>query len=333
MRFTQRLAPQIFAASLGIVAFALCAVGHANTPAYPAKPVKFLVGFTPGSSIDSVARIIANHLGAKSGQPVIVENRAGANGMLAAGALATAEPDGYTVLISNSSTITVNPLLYKQMRYDVQKDFTPVSLIVSVPFILTTNPEKDTTSSVRNVPDLMKLAKSKPDSLSYGSAGSGNLTQLSFELLNTMAGVRMLHVPYKGSAAAQVGLLGKEVDAAFDNPAAMSQIKAGKLRAIGVSSAQRWRELPDVPSISEQGFPGYDISFWVGAFVPSKTPAPIVKALHESIKAAAEDPATKTLLQQQGNILMLDPQQFSGKIKKETEQYADIIKRSNIKLD
>jgi tripartite-type tricarboxylate transporter receptor subunit TctC len=328
-----RLAQLFSAATVGAALALGLAGGPAHAQTYPARPVKFLVGFAPGSSIDLVARIVATHLNGKLGQPVIVENRPGSNGMIAAAALANAEPDGHTVLISNSSTITVNPLLYQQMRYDVQRDFAPVSLMVSVPFILTTNPDSDRTRAVHNVSDLMKLARSKPDSLSYGSAGSGNLTQLSFELLNTMAGVKMVHVPYKGSAAAQVGLLGKDVDAAFDNPAAMPQIKAGKLRAIAVSSAQRWPDLPNVPSVAEQGYPGYDISFWVGAFVPAKTPDATVKALHEAIKAAGDDPATRALLRQQGNILMLGPQPFAARIKSETEQYAEVIRRSGIRLD
>jgi tripartite-type tricarboxylate transporter receptor subunit TctC len=298
---------------------------------YPNKPVRFVVGFSPGSSIDTVARILADNLRAKLGQAVTVDNRTGANGMLAASELARAQPDGYTVLISNSSTITVNPLLYgKKMAYDVERDLAPVSLVVSVPFILTVNPEKELTAKVMNVGDLIKLAKLQP--LSYGSAGVGNLTQLSMELLNSQSGVKMTHIPYKGSAPAQLGLLGKEVDSAFDNPAAMAQIKAGKLRAIAVSSAQRWRDLPDVASIAEQGYAGYDISFWVGAFVPAQTPAAVVKVLADAMKAASEDPATKALLAQQGNILALGPHEFALRIKQETAQYAEIIKRANIQL-
>ncbi|KRB67983.1 Bug family tripartite tricarboxylate transporter substrate binding protein [Noviherbaspirillum sp. Root189] len=327
-----RLPHRYCVAAFGLAAL-VTAAAPAQAQAYPTKPIKFLVGFTPGNSIDSVARLVANHMSAKLGQPVIVENRTGANGMLAAMALANAEPDGHTVLISNSSTITINPLLHKQMRYDVQRDFTPVTLIVSVPFILTTNPENETMAGVKNVQDLVKVAKAKPGALTYGSAGSGNLTQLSMELLNTMSGTKMMHVPYKGSAASQVAVLGKEVHMAYDNPAAMPQIKAGKLRAIAVSSAERWRDLPDVPSVAEQGFPGYDISFWVGALVPAKTPPEVVKALNDAIRAAAEDPATKAQLQQQGNLQLLGPKPFAEKIKKETAQYAQIIKQANIQLD
>ncbi len=313
------------------VALWAAGVGSAQAQAYPSKPIRFVVGFSPGSSIDSVARILADHLKTRLGQPVTVDNRTGANGMLAATELARSPADGYTVLVSNSSTITVNPLLYgKKMQYDVERDLAPVSLVVSVPFILTVNPEKESTAKVMNLGDLVKAAKSQ--SLAYGSAGIGNLTQLSMEMLAQQAGVKMTHVPYKGSAPAQLGLLAKEVDAAFDNPAAMGQIRAGKLRAIAVSSAQRWRDLPDVPSIAEQGYPGYDISFWVGAFVPAQTPPGIVKALADAMKAATEDPATQKLLAQQGNILGLGPKEFAARIKSETAQYADIIKRSGIEL-
>lgn len=300
---------------------------------YPSKPIKLLVGFAPGSSIDVVARILGEHLRTRLGKPVTVENRTGANGMLAATELAKAAPDGATVLISNSSTITVNPLLFKKMTYDVERDFAPVTLIVSIPFILTINPEKEQTAGVATLADFMKLAKAKPGQLNYGSAGLGNLTQLTFELLNQQAGVKMMHVPYRGSAPAQMGLLAREVDAAFDNPSAMPQIKAGKLKALAVSSAQRWHDLPDVPTIAEAGYPGFDISFWAGAFLPAQTPPAIVKALHEAITAARDVPATRGLLQAQGNLMMLGPEAFVKRIKSETQQYADVIKRSNIHLE
>lgn len=316
---------------MAVALWAAAGTDVAQAQTYPAKPIRFVVGFSPGSSIDTVARIVAEHLKTRLGQPVTVDNRTGANGMLAASELARAPADGYTVLVSNSSTITVNPLLYgKKMAYDVERDLAPVSLVVSVPFILTVNPEKDSTAKVMNVGDLVKLAKTQP--LAYGSAGVGNLTQLSMEMLATQAGVKLTHVPYKGSAPAQLALLGKEVDAAFDNPAAMQQIKAGKLRAIAVSSAQRWRDLPEVASIAEQGYAGYDISFWVGAFVPAATPPAVVKVLADAMQAAAEDPGTRELLAKQGNILALGPKDFAARIKQETAQYAEIIKRSNIEL-
>ncbi len=323
--------PRFLARSLCAAAL-LCAGGAALAqPAYPNKPIRFVVGFAPGSSIDSVARILADHVKNKLGQPVTVDNRTGANGALAATETINAGPDGYTVLISNSSSITVNPLLGRKLAYDPEKDLAPVALTVTVPFILTTNPEKH--PSIRTVAELMAAAKAQPGQMSYGSAGVGNLTQLSFELLNHMAGdVKMTHVPYRGSAPAQMAVLGKEVDAAFDNPAAMPQIQAGKLRALAVSAAQRWPDLPDVPTIAEAGYPGYDISFWVGVFVPAGTPPAVIRTLHEAMASATEVPASKALLARQGHIAMLAPEAFQARIRKEKAEYAAIIKRSNIQL-
>ncbi|MHA7601172.1 Bug family tripartite tricarboxylate transporter substrate binding protein [Alicycliphilus sp. T452] len=322
-----------FLATAAAALFAGLAGAPAMAQGYPGKPIRFVVGFSAGNSIDSVARIIAQHLSAKLGQPVVVDNKTGANGMLAATEVARSQPDGYTVLISNSSTITVNPLLFKKMNYDPKKDFAPVSLMVSVPFILTVNPQKGPIGTAPTLQDMLNAAKAKPGAYSYGSAGMGNLTQLSFELLNGMAGVNMTHVAYRGSAPAQVALLGGEVDAAFDNPSAVPKIKAGQLRALAVTSAQRWHELPDVPAIAEAGYPGFDISFWVGALVPAQTPAPVVNALSEAIATAVQNPAVKARLEQQGNIRMFGPKRFAEQIDKETAQYAEIIRKADIKLD
>lgn len=321
---------------LATVAAAACMVtgtASAQASSYPNKPLRFVVGFSAGSSIDTVARIIGQYVTAKTGQAVVVDNRTGANGMLAATEVARAQPDGYTVLISNSSTITVNPSLYKKMSYDVKKDFAPVNLMVSVPFILTVNPQKAPIGTAPNLKAIMDLAKAKPGVYSYGSAGAGNLTQLSYELLSGMAGVKMTHVPYRGSAPAQIAVMSGEVDSAFDNPSAVPKIKAGQMRAIAVTSAQRWHELPDVPTIAESGYPGFDISFWVGALAPSQTPPAVVKTLSDLIAGAQNDPDIKAKLEQQGNIRMLNPKAFETQIQSETAQYADIIRKAGITLD
>ena len=328
-------APNRFLTRL-LCATALLVFGAATAIAqsYPNKPIKFIVGFAPGGSVDAVARILAVHMKNKLGQPGIVENRTGANGMLAAAELARAQPDGYTVFISNSSTITVSPLLNRKMQYDVDKDFAPVSLIVSFPFILMINPENARTASVSTLRDFIALARSKPGQVTYGSnGGPGNLAHLSFELLDRMAGTKMVNVPYRGAAAAQLALLSKEVDATFDNPSAMPQIVAGKLKALAVSTPQRWRDLPDVPTISELGYKGYDTSAWAGAFVHAQTPPATVKILYDAIRSAGDDPATKALLLPHGELLMLNPEQFSARIKAETGVYAEIIKRANIQLE
>lgn len=321
----------LFLATLAAAACMAAGAAWAQAPSYPGKPIRFVVGFSAGSSIDTVARIVGQYITARTGQAVVVDNRTGANGMLAATEVARAQPDGYTVLVSNSSTITVNPSLYKKMSYEV-KDFAPVNLMVSVPFILTVNPQKPPIGTAPDLKAIIDLAKAKPGAYSYGSAGVGNLTQLSYELLGGMAGVKMTHVAYRGSAPAQVAVMSGEVDSAFDNPSAVPKIKAGQMRAIAVTSAQRWHELPDVPTIAESGYPGFDISFWVGALAPAQTPPAVVKVLSELIAGAQNDPEVKARLAQQGNIRMLGPQAFEAQIQSETAQYADIIRKANITL-
>jgi len=300
---------------------------------YPEKPIRFIVGFAPGGSIDAVARIMATYLTKKFGQPVTVENRTGANGVLAAVSFTQAPPDGYTVFFSNASTITVTPLLDRKKQYDVEKDFTPLSLIASFPFILMVSPDNERTASVATLADFVALAKSKPGQLSYGSnGGPGNLAHLSFELLDRMAGTKMVNVPYRGAADAQMALMSHTVDATFDNPSAMPQIKAGKLKPIAVSTQQRWRDLPEVPTISESGYAAYDTSAWVGAFIHAKTPPDIVKVLSDAIRSAADDPAAKAQMMPHGELLMLSPQQSAERIKSETATYAEIIRRAGIQL-
>lgn len=317
----------------------LCAIAllvfsaAATAQSYPTRPMRLIVGFAPGGSVDAVARILAVHLQKKFGQPVTVENRTGANGVLAAVEFSRAPADGHTVFISNASTITVTPLLQKKKQYDVEKDFAPLSLLVSFPFILMVNPEAERTASVSTLADFVALAKSKPGYISYGSnGGPGNLAHLSFELLDRMAGTRMVNVPYRGAAEAQMALLSKTVDATFDNPSAMPQVLAGKLKPIAVTTQQRWRDLPNVPTMNELGYKGYDTSAWVGAFVHSQTSPAIVRTLAEAIASMVDDPAVKAQMLPHGELMMLNPQQFADRIRSETATYAEIIKRANIQL-
>ena len=309
-------------------------IGTATAQSYPSKPIKFILGFSAGGPTDIVARVVANHVSKKLGQPVIVENHTGANGMLAAAEVARAEPDGYTVHITASSTLTLNPLTYskKTIQYKAE-DFAPVALMVQYPFVLLINPDNERTAGVSTLEDLIKLARSKPNHLTYGSSGLGGLVHLLFERLNDIAGIKITHAPYRGSAAAQLGLLRKEVDVEGDNPSAVGLVKAGKLKAIAVTLPERWRELPDVPAVDElPGFKGYDMSSWVAAVVPARTPPAIVKILSDAISSSVDDPATKAVLAKVGNVPMLNPQQFAAKIKAETEVNAEIIKRANIQL-
>jgi len=316
-------------------AFAWCAAVPAVASAadYPNAPVKFVVGFSPGSTIDIVARIVGDALATRMGQTFVVENRTGANGMIAARMVAQAKPDGYTILVSNSSSITVSPLLYKDLQYHPLKDFEPVTTVVSVPFILTINAENPRVAGVKDVKSLVDLARRNPNTVSYGSAGNGNLMHLAGAQLATMSDVQMLHVPYRGAAPMEAGLLSKEVDFGFDTLSGVPLIKAGKLKALAVSTAQRWHDLPDVPAVAELGYPDFDISFWVGVFAPAGTPPAIVDRLNREIAAAAKDPAVRARLAAQGNPSTQSPKEFRQKIADELKQNETLIKRANIKID
>lgn len=300
---------------------------------YPVRPVKVMVGFSAGGPVDVVARIIGDRLSSKLGQPFVVENRAGANGMIAAEGVARADADGYTMLACNSSTITLNKTLLKDIRYDPQGDFAPLTTVVSAPLVLVVNPENPNTADIKTVADLVAAARAAPGALAYGSGGNGNLAHLAMELLSQKAGIKMIHVPYRGGSAAEVGLLAQEVLAVFDPLSAVPLVKAGKLRALAVSSADRLPALPDVPTVAEAGYPGFDISFWVGFFMPKSTPAPILETLHREIVAAAKDPAIEQKLGSQGVVSVLSPADYAAKIAKETKELAEVVAAANIKAE
>lgn len=321
---------------LGAVALAatVCVgslAAHAQT--WPSQPVKLIVGFSAGGTIDVVARIIGDQLQASLGQPFVVENRTGANGMLAAEAVAGAEPDGYTVFVSNSSTITLNPTLFEDLNYDPERDFTPVTSVLSVPLILAVNPENPKTADIKTLDDLIAAAKAAPGEVLYGSAGNGNITHLAFELLSQRAGIEMTHLPYKGAAAAQAAALSQEVAVIFDTLSAIPQIKAGKLRPLAVSSTERLPMLPDVPTVAEQGFEGFNVGFWVGFFLPKETPQDIVDKLGAEIKAATQEPAVREKLEAQGQVTALSPEEFAERVRKETAELAEVVEKANIKAD
>ncbi|MCP3391383.1 tripartite tricarboxylate transporter substrate binding protein [Bradyrhizobium sp. CCGB12] len=317
---------------LAIVA-GLCVTTQALAQKYPARPVKIMVGFSAGGPVDVVARIIGDRLSNKLGQPFVVENRAGANGMIVAEGVARADADGYTILACNSSTITLNKTLFKDIRYDPEKDFAPLTTVVSAPLVLVVNPENPRTANIKSVADLVAVAKAAPGALAYGSGGNGNLAHLAMELLSQKAGIKMIHVPYRGGSAAEVGILAQEVLAVFDPLSAVPLVKAGKLRALAVSSAERLPMLPDVPTVAEAGYPGFDISFWVGFFMPKATPAPILETLHREIVAAAKDPAIEEKLGSQGVVSVLRPADYAAKIAKETRELAEVVAAANIKAE
>lgn len=326
---------RLFLLAAGLAALAVSVVGHAQaqTTAFPAKPLRIIVGFPPGSSTDSIARASAEHLRLKLGQPVVVDNRPGANGVLGATEAACAAADGYTLLATNSSGITVNPQIYKKITYQPERDFTALTMSVSAPFILTINPSGERTASVNTVADLVALARARPGQLTYGSAGAGNLGHLGFEMINNRAGIRTVHVPYKGGSAAHLALLAREVDAHLATPSAVPTIKSGKLRALAVTSAKRWPDLADVPTMIDAGFAGFDVPFWLGLMAPAQTPAAVMQTLYSALATMRDDANASRQLRVQGTPELMDPKTFAARIRAETAAWGEVIKRENIQLD
>jgi tripartite-type tricarboxylate transporter receptor subunit TctC len=314
------------------VGVALTATG-AGAQSWPERPVKLILGFSAGGTIDVVARIIGERLQARLGQPFPVENRTGANGMIAAAAVARAEPDGYSVFVSNASTITLNPTFFKNLSYDPKRDFAPVAMVLTFPLVLVVNPENPKSSGMKTLSDLVAAAKAAPGQVPYGSTGNGTINQLAFELLSQRAGIKMSHLPYKGVAPAQAALLSREVTVIFDTLTGVPQIKAGKLRALAVSSAERVSSLPDVPTIAELGFPGFDMGAWAGFLVPKATPKAIVDKLSREILAVIQEPEVRSRLEPHGSITPLPPGKFDERIGRETAELADVVAKAGIKAD
>ena len=304
----------------------------ARAQAFPAKPIRIVVGFPPGNTLDTIARVMAEHLRVKLGQPVLVENKPGANGILGATEVARAAPDGYTILCTNSSSMVVNPQIYKKLSYQTA-EFAPLSMVISAPMILTVNPANERVASVNTMGDLMAMAKARPGAISYGSGGLGNLAHLGMEMVNNRAGVKTTHVPYKGAAAAQAGLLGREVDAQFDTPLAVPLVKAGRLKALAVSGGTRLPDLPNVPTVSEAGYPGVEFTFWLGLLLPAQTPPAIVQTLYDAIRSVRDDPNAMKVLAQQGQVNLTDPAAFAERIRSEYALWGVVIKRENIQVD
>ncbi|MET0858324.1 MAG: tripartite tricarboxylate transporter substrate binding protein, partial [Telluria sp.] len=262
-----------------------CAFNALAADAYPSKPIKWVVPFPPGGAMDVIARTLGDKLARSMKQPVIIENRPGAGGAIGSGVVAKAEPDGHTMMIVSIGH-AVNPSIYPKLAYDATRDFEPVSLVGIVPNVLVAHPAV----KANNVKELIALAKAQPGKITYASAGNGTTVHLSAELFNSMAGVDIMHVPYKGSAPAVTDLMGGQVNIMFDSvSSAKPYIDSGKLKALAVTTSKRSSVLPNVPTIAEAGLPGYELSGWYAVFVPAKTPKPIVDRLNaELVKALKE---------------------------------------------
>jgi len=260
---------------------------------YPVRPVKIVVPYPPGGSNDIIARILAQKLGEKEGQSFFVENRAGASGNIGAEVVATSAADGYTLLVTAPPPLTTNVALYKSLPFDPATAFAPVALLATVPIVLMVHPSLP----VKNVQELIALAKAKPGTLNFGSSGIGSTNHLAGELLKSMTGIDIVHVPYKGAAPAMNDLIAGHIPLMFDNmPAVLPQVKAGAVRAIAVAGAKRAAALPDVPTVAESGVPGFEAFSWFGSVAAAKTPAPVLEKLESDIAAILATPDMKTRL-------------------------------------
>jgi tripartite-type tricarboxylate transporter receptor subunit TctC len=268
-------------------------VGSASAQTYPDRTITMVVPFAAGGSTDLVARILAQKLTEQLGQSVVVENRAGAGGNIGAAAVAKATPDGYTLLYGTISTHTLNPLMAKKSAYDPVKDFEPIALVGNIPNVLVVNPSVP----AKTVQELIALAKANPDKYSYASSGVATPLHLSGEMFNSMSGTKMAHVPYRGAGPAMNDLVAGQVPVLFDNlPSSVEFIKAGKIRALAVTTKTRVEQMPDIPTMDEQGLKGYETYSWQAIFAPAKTPKPIVDKLNAEVKKALADPALQKRL-------------------------------------
>ena len=301
-----------------------------------AKPVKIIVPFAPGGTTDILARAIAPELSKAFGQAFVVENRTGAGGNIGADAVAKSPADGYTLLMGTVGTHGINKALYAKMPYDSEKDFAPVTLVADVPNVMVMNTDKAAALDIKNVADFVRYARANPGKLSMASAGNGTSIHLAGELFKSMTGTFMPHIPYRGSGPAMLDLVGGNVDVMFDNlPSALPQIKGGKLKAFGVTSAQRSAALPDVPTIEQAGpVKGYEASSWFGLLAPAGTPPDIVLRIQQEVAKSFANPAIKEKLLAQGAVPGGNtPQQFGAFITAEHKKWARVVKESGAKVD
>lgn len=303
----------------------------AMAQAYPSHPVKIVVPFPAGGSNDIIARILAQKLTERNGQTFLVENRGGAGGNIGADAVASSDPDGYTLLLTAPPPLTTNVALYKDLKFDPAKAFAPVSLVASVPIVLMVHPSID----AKNVGDLVALAKAKPGSLSFGSSGNGSTNHLAGELLKSMTGINIVHVPYRGAAPAMNDLIAGHIPFMFDNmPAVLPQVQGKFVNAIAVAGRTRASALPEVPTVTESGIPGFEASAWFGLMAPAKTPAPILAKLEGDVDAILKMPD----IQKRFAELGAEPGAISGEafgkfLADETEKWTRIIRESGATMN
>lgn len=294
-----------------------------DASSFPRKPITIVVPFSAGGTTDILARLIGQKLTERWKVAVVVDNKLGAGGNIGTAQVARSTPDGYTLVMGTIGTHAINPSLYASMPYDALKDFAPITRTAMVPNVLVVNPS----SPFNSVKELIDYGKANPGKLTFGSSGHGSTLQLSGELFKMLAQVDMVHVPYKGSAPAVADLLGNQITMIFDNlPSSLPHVKAGKLKALGVTSSARVAQLPDVPTLAEAGVPGYEVMSWFGLWAPAKTPKPIVDKLNQAIVEILNTPELQQKISEQGAIPTPEtPAQFESFIRAETEKWNKVV--------
>ena len=320
-------------AVLGAIALAATATLPLGAAAqnYPTKPITIVVPFAAGGTTDILARLVGQHLSTELGQPVVVENKAGAGGNIGAAFAAKAAADGHTLFMGTVGTHAINAALYKKLPYDPIKDFAPLTRVAMVPNLLVAHPSQP----FKTVQEMIAYAKANPGKINFGSPGNGASPHLSGELFKSMTKVDMVHVPYKGSAPAVSDLLGGQISIMFDNlPSVIPHVRGGKLRAIAISTAKRSADLPDVPTIAEAGVPGYEATSWFGLFAPAATPAPVLAKISTALgKVLANAEVKKKIDDQGGEPANETPAQFADFIQKESLKWGKVVKESGASLD
>jgi tripartite-type tricarboxylate transporter receptor subunit TctC len=309
-------------------AWALCAGAQADD--YPSKPVKIIVPYPGGQASDTIARLVGDKLGKALGQPVLVDNRPGAGGNIGTDIGARAAPDGYTLTVA-SAALPISKHVYRKLPFDPVKDFVPITLMTITPLVLVTR----TSLPVKDVPSLVALAKASPGKITFASSGPGTSHQLSGELFKSLAGVDMLHVPYKGSPPAHVDLMGGSVDMMFDNIVPVApHVKGGKLQALAVTTKTRAAALPDVPTMAEAGYPNFEATAWFGLLAPAGTPQPIVARLNKELVAILTSPEVKEKLTGMGaTVVAGTPDEFGRFMADEINKWGPVVKRAKIELE
>jgi tripartite-type tricarboxylate transporter receptor subunit TctC len=316
-----------------IVAAALLAAaalhgGIAAAQSYPAKPIRLMVPFPPGGSTDIVARIVAQKLSVQLGQPVIIENRGGAGGTIGTAVVAKAAPDGYSLLVGSTSTHVVAPSVYAKLEYDPVKDFAPVSLMAVTPYLLVVHPAVQ----AKTVKELVDLMRAQPGRLNYASAGIGSTTHLAMEMLKFASGTFALHIPYNGNGPAGAAVIAGQVEILFGSlPSVLPHARSGRVRALAVGTLKRSPSLPEVPTVAESGYAGFDASLWLAIMAPAGTPAPVIERLNREVLAAASAPDTRELLDKAGaEVLTSTPAELSAMIREGVAKYAKIVKMAGV---